>query len=160
MTLGPHSDSVMRIVRTMCHGKSGPDPLSLSTSHPGQVKPLGPERRNTKSGRKLNSKPSFRYQGREPMLTCRNRFSENVNRNFRFGPPSRASYASPALQTTNLAPAGGMVLTGRSGISLAADKFCSHLLSECGFLRTAIDKRFGRAISATEEQSAAVYRFF
>src|ERR1039458_393758 len=54
-------------------------------------------------------------------------WSSHLSRNFRFGPPSRASYASPAVQTMNLAPAGGLVLTGRSGISLAADKFYSHI---------------------------------
>ena len=59
MTLWLHLDCAVNSALTMCHGKSGSDRQSLSMSHLGRVKSLGPERRNSKSGRQLNSKPSF-----------------------------------------------------------------------------------------------------
>src|SRR5579864_1298242 len=62
--------------RTMCHGKSGWDPLSPSMSQAGRVKPLGRECRHPKSGRKLNSIPSFRHR---PMLARRYSLFENAN---------------------------------------------------------------------------------
>ena len=45
---------------TMCHGKSGWDPLWPSMSRAGRVKPVERERRNTESSQKLNSISSFR----------------------------------------------------------------------------------------------------
>jgi hypothetical protein len=89
MTRGPHLDCAVNSARTMRHAKSGSDPLLRSTSQPELAKPLEPERRNLKSGRKLRSKPSFRYQDRWRMLTRRYQFSENDDEHWPVIPPAK-----------------------------------------------------------------------
>jgi hypothetical protein len=80
MNLGPHWDCAVKSARTMCHGKSGSDPLSPSMSQPERAKALGPERTNPKLSRKLNSIPSFPHQVLLPMSRSPKRFRAHKSR--------------------------------------------------------------------------------
>src|SRR5579862_1012836 len=61
---------VTKSAQTMCHEKSGWDPLWPSMNQAGRVKPVERERRRPKSDRKRNSLASSRHQILLPECDC------------------------------------------------------------------------------------------